>query len=157
MNKRGDLLPENVLKIIIAVLGILLLLYLLVSLYLTFQGKKDIEKAEATVNYILDFEIKLAQQNGKTEFPVEVPREWNIIAYHNNQDIPQCSGNCLCICKEPGFFGGTQEELCIGKGVCKEVAYKLSGAENKINIGDGVNIVLEYDSSKNEYTIKKKQ
>jgi len=155
--KKGFLLGEYTLKIILAVLGIVLLLYVLFSLYTTFSGKRDLEKARASLDYMADFEMNLAKESGKTEFPIQIPRGWIILTYYDTEKGGlQCRGvYCLCICPEKGWFS-EQEEQCVSKGVCESFDYPVTGAEKGINIGEGVNLVLEYNKEKNSFVIKEK-
>ncbi|MBL7059272.1 hypothetical protein ISS08_02365 [Candidatus Pacearchaeota archaeon] len=53
-NKKGMLLAEETLKIIIALIGIVFLVYLLYSLYLNSGGDKDLEFAQDSLDYFVE-------------------------------------------------------------------------------------------------------
>ncbi len=154
-NKNGFLLASYVLKIVLAVMGILILIYLIVSLYSMFSDKDKLEQAKANLDYIKTFEKPSAENNGKTIFPLLTPEGWILFTYHFETDGEVgCAGDCLCICPEEGWFS-TQEEKCKGGGVCQEFA-GISGAEDGIEVG--VDFVLSYDGDDGaKYVIKKKE
>ena len=85
MNKRGFLLGEETLKIVIAVICIGFLVYFLFSIYYNSKDK-NFELAEASVQKIVD-----EADSGGIEVIIYNPEEWYILNYQNS----------LCICKEP--------------------------------------------------------
>ena len=54
MNKRGFLLGEETLKIVLAVIAIGFLVFFLVSLYSSYTRNKDLELAEASLGYLIE-------------------------------------------------------------------------------------------------------
>jgi len=124
--KKAILLPET-LKIIIAVICIVLLIYLAVSLYGIFIRKSEIEQARATLDAIVGKLESLEKDGDSLSYLITGPRAWNIY-YFNNTDLLSSVGcgekGCLCSC--PEF---TKDEdisdspaKCIGLGgICKAV------------------------------------
>ena len=129
-DKRGILMPET-LKIILAVLGISLLLYLAYSLYSMFITDTEIQKAEASLNNLEGIIKKM--DIGQKDFLVENPKDWYIksdivgddfkckedftgtfiINYYCNEleKLKLCkSESCICFCDKAN---------CSEKTVCK--------------------------------------
>jgi len=161
MHKKGFLLGEHTLKLIIAIVCILFLLYLLFALYSIFAENKGKDKAEATLKNIINVEMTLARTNNdkKTEFPVMEPKEWNILNYNDRGDInPECSKNCLCICPDTYYLEwDSLEERCQKDGACKKVDYKVNGAESGIEIKEeGIQLVLTYNEKESSFKIETK-
>jgi len=101
-NKHGFLLAEETLKIIIAVISIGFLVYFLTALYFTNQDSKELEQAEAS----LEFLIKEINDDRK-EVTIFNPEDWVILSWpHGNENkLPDsCSSlkweSCICITKD---------------------------------------------------------
>ena len=73
-NKKGFLLAEETLKIIIAVIAIGFLVYFLVSLYFSAKASKETEQAEETLNFILS-----EAAAGRAGVDVYNPKNWWIL------------------------------------------------------------------------------
>lgn len=115
MNRRGFLLAEETLKIVIALIALGFLAYFLASLYFSSQNSKKLEQAEATLSF-LTTGIE-AEQTG-----VEVynPRGWSIMSWPLNGEIPLACSNlgwdsCICICKNPTREGCDKPS----EGICQ--------------------------------------
>ncbi|MDP2673186.1 MAG: hypothetical protein Q8O84_05220 [Nanoarchaeota archaeon] len=118
MNKKGFLLAEETLKIVIAVISITFLVYLLASLYLNNQDENDLELAKSSLNHLID-EMNV----GIVEVEIFNPDGWNLISWNTGEEIPlQCSNlewsSCLCICDDSWFGSGLED--CNDLGICKE-------------------------------------
>jgi len=150
-NKRA-ILASEALKMIIAVICIGLLFYLAFNLYGVAVQKTKVEQAKENLNQIFA-EINSLEDGEKGDFLVTSPKEWYLVFYNEEENIPtQCKGeNCLCLC--PGIdlidrakVGGedsspygdyfyTKEELagyptggldkCEKEGVCKIIGDKV--------------------------------
>jgi len=144
-NKRG-ILASEALKMIIAVICIGLLFYLGFSLYGIAIQKTKVEQAKENLNQIIA-EINSLEDGEKGDFLITSPKEWYLVSYNGEENMPtQCKGeNCLCLC--PGIdliaqittvdgapYGDyfyTKEELagyptggldkCEKEGICKNV------------------------------------
>jgi hypothetical protein len=95
-NRKGLLLGEETLKIIVALICIVFLIYLLASLYYNSVRDKDMDLAKSSAEYIAD-EIN----SGATEILVYNPEGWAIVRW---------DGGYLCICKSPS--GCDPDDTC---------------------------------------------
>jgi len=144
MNKNGFLLPEYVIKIIIAVLAIILLIYLAVLLYSSFFKTTDLEKAKADLEHIESFQMPSARSEGKAEFPLMSPEDWFLFSFSDFAEW--CGGKCLCICPEQN------KKSCEVSGACRKLS--VLGADG---IKLGVDFILTYNSDTGEFNIEKKE
>jgi len=134
MNKRGFLLAEETLKIVIAVIAIGFLIYFLTSIYLRSQESKDLELAKSSLEHLIS-EINLES----SEVEIYNPKGWVVVSWPSDiisrtllhplsgeveKDMPNFCENlnwetCLCICKN------RKAEDCDEKGVCENNENKL--------------------------------
>lgn len=113
-NKKADLLPEETLKIILAVIGIGMLVLLAVLLYGIFSKRQDVVQAETNMNYItaiinrMDGELRGLNRDGvKTEAYVLLnPSKWGLSAWpipiKGKEEKPNACLNwdrCICFCE----------------------------------------------------------
>ena len=135
MNKRGILLSEGI-RIILAVIAVLLLVYLAAQLSGLFIKKSAQEQAKESMKRLME-EIKNVENGKKMEAQlfIESPNDWWIIAWPYKEDVrkpKQCRGNyCVCICPVPeitkGDISGFENSLeyCNNLGVCEDVDKKI--------------------------------
>lgn len=131
MNRKGFLLASTVVKIVIAVICIVFLVYLLSSVY--FSRVNAQKKAEAlntlTSNNKIGDEIKRVHSGGQFNpdgISLFVPKGWYLFSFTGNREKPNsCAGvNCVCICDNMlfGYFIKTeyerQMEECDENGAC---------------------------------------
>ena len=125
-NKRGFLLAEETLKIIIAVIAIAFLIYFLVSIYFAkVNGDKLVQAASLLTESDESFKIifnNLSEGETKTRDIIE-PKGWELFGFADSELKPNsCAGeNCLCICDGviwDGFNSDRQQKGCDEKGVC---------------------------------------
>lgn len=128
MNKKGFLLAEETLKIVIALICIGLLAFLVVSLYLSFTKSRELDQAKSTLPFIMN-----AVKQSDTSVDVYNPDSWWISSWPQFQDqVPNsCSSiglqSCICICKEDSLEG------CNSDGVCQDNAgFRVQGAAIQI-------------------------
>ena len=153
-NKKAILLPESI-RIIIAVLCIILLIYLAVSLYGLFKNKTEREQARETLKQIID-EITTAKDTGKErQYLVIAPKGWYLVSYVKEKSTPTiCKGeSCLCMCPEKSnildVYGKIEGDIdqtdyfykegfqkCQDERICQNV-------EDKIEFGDLASQILE--------------
>jgi len=143
-NKRGFLLGEETIKIIIAVICLVALVYFLVSLYIANQDK-DLQLAKASLEKLVN-----DANAGRTETEIynpkgsilNVPQGWGIISFSDAKgaipNIPNFClnkgwNNCLCICILPGGAVHTLVNACNTKGVCQESDISVVGEMIKID------------------------
>ncbi len=124
MDKNGFLLAEETLKIVLAVIGIGLLVFLLVSIYYSSLEKKQLESAK-----ILSEKISstiLNEQENSLDL-VGAPSGWVITSWPYQGILPlSCSTlgytYCICICNRDlsSLSPGSYAEDCNKLGVCIE-------------------------------------
>jgi len=150
MNKKGFLLGEQTLKIIIAVICLLLLAFLLFMIYSSLDAKHKLEQAKSSMEMI-ELALDEAKQNGEAEVVILGPTVrkklspakvgeaidiWWVIAFPAEKvGLPgtvtpkTCvlNGweNCLCIC-ESNFNGlaDLTDNACDKIGICTELDKK---------------------------------
>lgn len=126
-NKRGILLASETLKIVLAVIGIVILTYLLFALYSNNTKAQNLVKAQNTLDQIEKSisELKInASYVGET-FQL-TPKGWAIFSFTQSQVKPnQCSGqDCICLCDHLSSFNlfglikDRQEKECSKYGTC---------------------------------------
>jgi hypothetical protein len=103
-NRKANLLPEEVLKVVIAVICIGFLIFLLVSLYSSLAGAQKKKFAEASMKDIISAEITRINNNGEFNsqgVSIPNPPGWFIFSFVGGDLKPNlCIGiNCVCICE----------------------------------------------------------
>jgi hypothetical protein len=162
-NKNGSmLLPEETLKIVIAVICIGFLVIALVALYFSIRGGQDKKKAEASMKDAISEEIIRINDGGEYNsngIPVPNPSGWYLFSFAGTESKPNlCTGmNCVCICDsvKVNLFNWQKRQIekCDDKGSCFIVS-NLKKFE-KIRIEkDGVSILI--NKINNEIQISKK-
>lgn len=143
-NKRGFLLGEETVKIIIAVIALSFLIYLLTSIYFSNVKNKEFEQSEASLDYLIE-----QIEKGRTEADIYNPAgkwifSWPYEAEGEEVMPDSCSNvgweNCLCICDKKGPIAGfssgnnidfdwTSKE-CGSNWICKEAPEKVDFISN---------------------------
>lgn len=123
-NRRGFLLGETVLKIVIAVICIGFLIYFLIALYFNNADAKDLEFAKESLDYMIG-EIDA----GRNQVEIFNPKGWNLISWRG-KDIPLSCENvgwetCLCICDGDWKFWTDKLEECDNFGTCLESEFTV--------------------------------
>lgn len=142
LNKRGFLLAEETLKVILAVIAIGFLVFLLFSLYSAGKDSKDLELAKESLEFL---EQEMSAQ--KTSIDIYNPEGWNIgtwphvvivggvFGYGSKPEMqkPQSCTNlgwtsCICICEDDN------ENSCDENGACFDNAqgYVINGENIEI-------------------------
>lgn len=133
INKKGILLSQGV-RIILAILAVLFLIYLATQLIGIFAKRTALEQATESMKRLM-LEVRAVENGDKTEAQlfIESPDIWWIIAWPYKDDIRkprQCrKGYCLCICPIPNILEGTGIAspensliLCNSLGVCEDIS-----------------------------------
>lgn len=104
-NKKGDLIfGEEVLKIILAAVGIFILIGLVVKIW-DSQKKTDLEKASANIDKIINSASLLNKDNPQKEEVIESPKGWYLMTTEQpNWGLCQ-DFFCFCFCKESNCAG----------------------------------------------------
>lgn len=101
-NKKAFMLGEYTLKIIIAVLCLLLLFYLLFSLYSNSKDERRKQLAEASLEDVEE-KMVLARESGNVQSIALLNPEASPLGYWNDgeqgpESPKECNKNCLCLC-----------------------------------------------------------
>jgi type II secretory pathway pseudopilin PulG len=130
-DKKGFLLGEETIKVVIAVICIAFLIFLLFSVYLSFSGSQQNKEAEASMKDIFVKEIQRINSGGAVNsngILIPNPAGWYIFSFTGEDKKPNlCSQtNCICICQNIllNIFD-RQIKSCDDKGSC----YVLSSIE----------------------------
>ncbi len=131
MNRKGFLLASTVVKIVIAVICLVFLVYLLSSIYFNKVNAQRKAEAENTLfgDNKIGPEIERIHNGGKVNpdgISLFVPKGWSLFSFTGQEVKPNaCNGvNCLCICDDVWFgypWKGERErqaEECDESGAC---------------------------------------
>jgi len=134
INKKGFLLAEETLKIIISVIAITFLIYFLVSLYNVNKDSNDLELAQASLDHLLE-EINVKSP----EVEIYNPKGWSLVSWlGEGGDLRACSNfgweECICICQSPGWVRNRNILENCNSGYCLESEGII--IENTIEIED---------------------
>ncbi len=134
LNRKAILLPEA-LKLIIAAICILALVYLGISMYDLMRKKSEIEQTRATLDAIINKVNSLTKEGEITKYFVNAPKDRYLVYYNfdvvsadKEKSMPQaCAGSdCLCICgskfSSNSFYKKAGIDRCV---VCKPIQTKL--------------------------------
>ena|SRR3989338_1442271 len=138
MNRKGDLLGEETLRVVIAIAAILLLILLLFNIYATFSNKPKIEKARALAERV-EGKIGEAFSSGESREILLEPQGWILLNYGNGEPDTCAGRNCFCICEKDGFFE-SQLDSCNEDGICRVTDRNLDFSEIEI---EGNEIIFE--------------
>lgn len=130
-NKKA-ILPEEVVRIVIAVLCIIVLIFLAVQLYSIFTRSNELEQAKSTLNEIVAKSKGLSEVGKQTDLLVLSPgtkNDWRIVSYPD-KNVP--SNSQLCICPVAKIDSDQQNE-CNQKGICQKIQTDILS-----NCGPGV-------------------
>jgi hypothetical protein len=158
MNKRGFLLGEETLKIIVAVVCIIFLVILVTSLYFSLTGAQDAKYAEASKGLIFQ-EITRVNNGGiptANGTLIPNPAGWYVFSFVGGDKKPNLCAeqNCICLCRNIliNIFDRQIKE-CDSKGTCSVVPTLISFEKIKIeNSGTFISI----QKINNEIQIAKK-
>jgi len=135
MNRRANLLTEETLKIVIALISIGFLVYFLTALYFRNSADKDLELAESSLEHLVE-----AINSDVKEVEIYNPKGWCIVTwpYEKNEKPKLCEDNkwdnCICICECKSLvtdFQDYADEYCGVNGVCLK-SNNLFYLKNKI-------------------------
>ena len=154
-NKKGFLLAEETLKIVIALIAISFLVYFLSSLYFNSQNEKKLEFAKASLKHLVE-EMNSMGEDKPKDVEIYNPKGWSISSWPFENTFPeQCSnfeGNrCICICKEPWVdFNSNYLGNCNDKSICMNnpnnfVVKRVGTSQLPINI-EKVPIILKIEN-----------
>jgi hypothetical protein len=127
LNKKGEgeLLPEETLKIIIAVICIAGLIVLIIVIYFSVTGDQDMKKVQEVLSRFANEtkRINSGEINNVT-FLFPNPKGWYVFSFVEQNVKPNsCAGkNCLCVCEKLSIgivnVDSRQAQRCDSKGAC---------------------------------------
>ena len=135
-NKKGMLLAEETLKIVIAVIAIGFLAYFLVSLYFSNLDEKNQKQAEATLERVSEI-----ISNNSGEVRAINPAGWYLFSFTELEKPNSCAGkNCLCICDNVIDILDRQITECSDVGRCLIIESLEPFEEIEIEVGTNIGI-----------------
>lgn len=156
MKKKGFLLAEETLKMILAVIAIGFLAFFLTSLYFNSVDNQNRIKAESSLERLKDV---IMNEEVSTEVVSDItPAGWNLFSFVGEKKPNSCSGeNCLCICDDVIdtilFVTDRQIKECDGKGICEIVPELEDFGEIKI---ESPSVSVEVLKSESKIIIREK-
>ncbi len=122
MNKNGNLLTEEVLKMVAGVIALVILFGVLASIYFNKVNERKRVEAEATLERISSIISEIGEGDFKI-YEVQNPSGWRFFGFilGAGKSIPNSCGefSCLCICDES--FLSDQSKSCQKNGACKKI------------------------------------
>lgn len=118
-NKKGFLLGEETLKIIIAVICLLFLAYLIISVYNANSSAKKLEEAKGILARADQIISHLAVGQSES-LDIPNPEGWHLLSFTQVEKPNSClGGKCICICPTPTInIIKSQTKKCDEKGAC---------------------------------------
>ena len=154
IDKRGELTLENVLKIVIAVICIILLLMLAVSIWGIFLKKTRMEQAKANLDELSSIIEKLGE-NESFKYTLISPDGYILVGFplERNEALPSKCGllpnrYCLCFCED--FSGSGNRETIVDN--CGSASSQCIGVNNMTRVSSE-NYFDKYPSYKDKYSI----
>jgi hypothetical protein len=127
-NKKGFLLGEETVKIVIAVICIAFLVTLLVLVYLSATGTQKTREATLSIENVIQPEIEKLNEGGEANTNgnlIQNPAGWYIFSFVDGDKKPNSciQENCICICQNIliNVFD-RQIKSCDEKGICYPVS-----------------------------------
>lgn len=122
MNKRGDLL-NNILGVVIAVIGILVIFGGAYMLYQKYANQES-EKAKAVID-VLEAKINAIEVGQNAEALVRGVPGWFVAGWGKaitNKPDKCFNSICLCICKGKSVTEELKKNSCQDNGFCRKIA-----------------------------------
>lgn len=126
MKKKGMLLAEATLKLIIAIICLGVLLYFLGSLYFSSQANKERELAKATLENVLS-----EMEQKRTSVTLFNPEGWYLISWPSPREETLASCNdfgwqyCVCICESALISQLQDAKECSEEGICLQSSQQV--------------------------------
>ncbi|MFH1311187.1 MAG: hypothetical protein ABIH65_02170 [Nanoarchaeota archaeon] len=152
--KKGFLLAEETLKIILAIIAIGFLAYLLFSLYQANKGAEELDLAKESLNFLFQ-----QINDKKTSVDIYNPDGWYINSWQNSYETGflfwkstasgkplSCSNlgwnSCICICEE------NNPDSCDSDGTCLENTGNFVFDNVIVIKNPPVKLVIDYSNKK---------
>jgi hypothetical protein len=143
-NKKGFLLAEETVKIIVAVICVLFLAYILIAIYNSHTSSAQIQQAKDVLSRT-DTIISALKEGETEKQDVPNPSGWHIYSFVSEDRPNSClNENCLCICDTSLIkILTSQAKKCDKDGACivvsnlamDKIDLKITGADPLLFIG----------------------
>jgi len=158
-DKKGfELLGEETLKVLIAVICIGVLVYLLVSIYFSVSNSGKLGQAKGTLTGENGIIAVINSEENNLDFPLTSPAGWYLFGFTEWSKPNLClTEKCLCICAKTSSFANALDKYaqikeCDKKGTCSVVSNLKESFEIKIAKGEITSISII--NTENEIEIK---
>lgn len=157
-NKKGFLLAEETLKIVIALISISVLVYFLFSLYSSNKDSKNLEFAKASLENLVE-----SIENNVENVEIYNPDGWYVIFYPSDSNpsllsldrkvhgnfLPLSCSNlgweiCVCICKNKR--DDDKNNNCDKKGICMKLNEQFGKGGNAQISKPFLKLKIDYES-----------
>ena len=118
-DKKAMFLTEEVLKMVVAIIGLILLSYFLVSFFSSGAKEKKQRDATETISKISQIISSIGVSGGNVS--ILQPQRWILFSFTEEEKKPnQCTGqNCICICNKVFVdLFDNQIKKCAKNGAC---------------------------------------
>lgn len=152
MNSKGFLLASETVKIVIAVICIVFLVYFLTALYFNKVAEEKGRQAASTLinstQSIKVFINDVKQDKTSKTYILQNPIGWYVFSFTGTEKKPNsCSNsNCLCICEDVIDYFDRQISYCDEDGACL-ILPDLENRKIEEEIISGKGIVINYEDN----------
>jgi hypothetical protein len=155
-NKRGFLLGEETIKLILAVVAIIFLVMFVVYLYNNFSQNKELEQAKSSLAHLTS-EITA----GSIEVQIYNPKDWGVALFSSKENLPKSCltagwNSCICICKIGGTSIHTAKLSCLATNTditCQNNDFTINPIEGILIANPPITLSIDYQTK----TIQQKQ
>jgi hypothetical protein len=136
LNKKGFFLAEETMKILLAVICLLFLVFVLGKMYYSYSIGKEAQQAKDTLAAI-EKEVNLVKSGEPREIVIYSPAPgkiegifnwWVLVGFNGAEKPTFCYekgwNNCLCMCKNSYGWTNTQKEKCDDDKICVSLSDK---------------------------------
>lgn len=148
--KKGLLLAEETLKIIIALISLTFLVFFLSSLYFSNLNEKRFEQAKQELTESSEsFKsiIENLDEGEEKEKKLTSPSGWFLFSFTEKRPNACAGQNCMCICDEANFYQ-EQFEVCQEKGICYADENLDEFDEIEINPDKDISVSIKKENGK---------
>ncbi len=141
--KKGFLLAEETLKMIVALICIIFLVYIIMAIYNASTIDKKMEAAKGDIGKIREISSSLNEGESQSQ-DIPDPSGWHIYTFVGQEKPNSClNTNCVCVCKKSLVeFITSQTKKCDSDGAClpmknlasSTIDLKIRGASNLLFI-----------------------
>lgn len=152
MNSKGFLLASQVVKIVIAVICLVFLVFFLTQLYFSKvaeeKGRQAASALIGSTGSIKNLINDVKQGKILPPYTFKNPLGWYVFSFVGDEKKPNsCAGlNCLCMCENVIDYWGRQISYCDKDGACLIVS-DLENKKIEEEIIDGKGMTVNYEDN----------